>query len=167
MLSRSRPTLLILSPSNVIVRIFASVEEHFGMAGLSTIFTPKLTRRGIGQPKLKQIANELGMDLFSSPFDASAVEFLEQMEVPACSLFEIVDMALIAKVAQTGKPLIISTGMATAEEVQEALKCRSPCWCDRNRITQVHECVSRVSKRNESANHSRVATPVRCAGGFV
>jgi pseudaminic acid synthase len=76
------------------------------------------------QPKLKQAANDLGMDLFSTPFDSTAVDFLEQMNVPAHKLasFELVDIALIQKMARTGKPLIISTGMATVEEIEEAVQ---------------------------------------------
>ena len=74
-------------------------------------------------PKLKQVANDLGMDLFSSPFDATAVDFLEKMGVPAHKLasFELVDIPLIQKIAHTGKPLVISTGMATVEEIDEAI----------------------------------------------
>jgi pseudaminic acid synthase len=75
------------------------------------------------QPKLKALANELGMDLFSSAFDASSVDFLEQMNVPVHKLAspELVDIPLVQKMARTGKPLILSTGMATIEEIDEAL----------------------------------------------
>jgi len=76
------------------------------------------------QPRLKQAANDLGMDLFSTAFDASAVDFLETMNVPVHKVasFELVDIALIRRMARTGKPLIISTGMASAEEIEEALR---------------------------------------------
>ncbi|PYX61735.1 MAG: pseudaminic acid synthase [Acidobacteria bacterium] len=76
------------------------------------------------QPKLKAIANQLGLDLFSSAFDPSAVDFLEQMEVPAHKIAspELVDIPLIEKMAGTGKPLILSTGMATLAEIEEAIE---------------------------------------------
>jgi pseudaminic acid synthase len=76
------------------------------------------------QPKLKAAAEELGLGFFSTAFDPSAVDFLEGMGVPAHKVasFEIVDIPLVEKMARTGKPLILSTGMATREEIEEAMR---------------------------------------------
>ncbi len=75
------------------------------------------------QPKLKALCDELGLDLFSSAFDPSAVDFLEAMGVPVHKVAspELVDLPLIQTMARTGKPLILSTGMATLDEIEEAL----------------------------------------------
>lgn len=75
------------------------------------------------QPKLKAVADDLGIALFSTPFDPTAVDFLEGMGVPAHKVasFELVDLPLVERVARTGKPVIMSTGMATLDEIGEAV----------------------------------------------
>ena len=75
------------------------------------------------QPKLKAVANEVGLHLFSTPFDKSAVAFLEEMDVPAYKIasFEVVDLPLVRRIAETSRPIIMSTGMATLAEIDEAV----------------------------------------------
>jgi len=75
------------------------------------------------QPKLKEVADDVGLDLFSTPFDPTAIDFLEEMAVPAYKVAspELVDIPLIEQLAGLGKPIIMSTGMATLAEVDDAL----------------------------------------------
>ena len=72
---------------------------------------------------LKAVADEVGIPFFSSAFDAAAVDFLEALGVPAYKIasFELVDTELIRRAAATGKPVILSTGMATREEIADAI----------------------------------------------
>lgn len=83
------------------------------------------------QPRLKALANSLGMDCFSTPFDATAVNFLEKMDVPCHKVasFENVDIPLLQKIAATGKPVIMSTGMATLAEIDEAVRTLRQAGC--------------------------------------
>ncbi|MCG8584100.1 MAG: pseudaminic acid synthase [Pirellulales bacterium] len=76
------------------------------------------------QPKLKALAEELGMHCFSTPFDATAVDFLEDMDVAVHKIasFELVDLPLLRRVAATGKPIIMSTGMGTLDEIDLAMR---------------------------------------------
>jgi len=75
-------------------------------------------------PRLMALANDLGMACFSTPFDATAVDFLESLNVPCHKVasFEVVDIPLLKKIAATGKPVILSTGMATLAEIDEAVR---------------------------------------------
>jgi N-acetylneuraminate synthase len=135
------------------------------------------------QPKLKKVADDLGMHCFSSAFDDTAVDFLEKMNVPAHKIasFELVDMGLIRKMAATGKPLIMSTGMATLEEIEEAvsvarsaggkqialLKCTSayPAPAEEMNLRTIPELARRFDVPAGLSDHTMgVAVPVAAVG---
>lgn len=102
-------------------------------------------------PDLYKIANDLGITIFSSVFDRSSVDFLERLGCPAYKIasFEIVDIPLIEYAAQTKKPLIVSTGMATDWEIQDARKA-IPGEC-----AFLH-CTSEYPGAVETSNLSRI-----------
>ncbi len=76
------------------------------------------------QPRLKDIADDMDLILFSTPFDKTSVDFLEEMNVPAYKIasFEIVDIPLIEYIASKKRPIIMSTGMASIREISDAVK---------------------------------------------
>lgn len=105
-------------------------------------------------------AREVGLTAFSTPFDETAVDFLEDLNVPAYKIasFEVIDLPLIKYVAQTKKPMIISTGMADLEEISEALETVRENGC--KDIVLLH-CVSGYPTPIEQINLNTITDLAR------
>lgn len=103
------------------------------------------------QPKLKKIADDLDIQLFSSPFDKTAVDFLEKMDVPAYKIasFEITDIPLIKYTASKGKPMILSTGIASFDDIKKAVEA---CRIVGNNDIILLKCTSSYPAPIEEAN---------------
>jgi len=102
------------------------------------------------EPIIKR-ANELGILCFSTPFDETAVDFLEDLNVPAYKIasFENMHLPLIKKVASTGKPMIISTGMASIAELDETVQTIRDAGCDKFVLLK---CTSTYPATPENSN---------------
>lgn len=109
------------------------------------------------QPRLMEEANKLGMECFSSPFDFTSVDFLEEMNVPAYKIasYEINDIPLIRKIARLHKPIIFATGIAYPEDIERAL---AVCKEEGNEDIILLKCVSSYPTPYEAVNLNIIPT---------
>lgn len=109
------------------------------------------------QPRLMEEANRLGMECFSSPFDFTSVDFLEEMNVPAYKIasYEINDIPLIRKIAKLHKPIVFATGIAYPEDIERAL---AVCKEEGNEDIILLKCVSSYPTPYEAVNLNIIPT---------
>ena len=136
--------------------------EHFRI-GKGTVWEGKNLYELYGEaytpwewlPELQVAANKVGITLFSTPFDQTSVDFLEQHNVPAHKIasFELTDHALLRAVARTGKPVIMSTGMGTLTEITESVGVLQENGCKQFALLK---CTSAYPASPEEANLARI-----------
>lgn len=109
------------------------------------------------QPKLMEEAKKIGLDCFSSPFDFTAVDFMEEMDMPVYKIasYEINDIPLIRKIAKLHKPMIFSTGVAFPEDIELALQV---CKEEGNEDVILLKCVSSYPTPYEDINLNVIPT---------
>lgn len=109
------------------------------------------------QPKLKELAEDLGMECFSSPFDASSVDFMKACNMPAYKVasYEINDIPLLRRIAALHKPVILATGIAYLEDIERALQV---CREEGNEEVMLLKCVSSYPTPYEDINLAMIPT---------
>lgn len=109
------------------------------------------------QPKLKEEADKLGLECFSSPFDFTSVDFLKELDMPAYKIasYEINDIPLIRKIAKLHKPMIFATGIAYPEDIERAL---AVCREEGNEDVVLLKCVSSYPTPYEEVNLNMIPT---------
>jgi N-acetylneuraminate synthase len=120
------------------------------------------------QPELKRVAEDLGLIFFSTAYDRTSVDFLAKLDVPAIKIssFELVDTPLIRYAARTGKPLMISTGMGSLEEIDDAVRAARSGGC---RELILLKCTSAYPAPEEEMNLRTIpnlAGRFRCPTGL-
>ena len=118
------------------------------------------------QPKLCKVAKELGLDCFSSPFDSTAVDFMEEMNMPAYKIasYEITDIPLIRQCASKKKPIILATGVARESDIRLAIEA---CIEEGNKDVILLKCVSAYPTPYEDVNLNMIPTLAQEYGCIV
>ena len=143
------PDLLTLNINTVEFSISDPQSLWYGQS-LHQLYTQAMTPWEWHDPLFKR-ARELGLEAFSTPFGDEAVDFLETLDVPCYKIasFEIVHLPLVRKAAKTGKPLIVSTGMASLSEIEDAVEAAAQAGC---RDLILMKCTSTYPASPETTN---------------